>query len=377
MRIGVNTRFLLEGKLEGLGRYTHELFSRLVKNHPEHQFVFFFDRTYSQEFIYEKNVEAVVVHPPARHPYLWYLWFEWFLPRAIKKQKIDYFISPDSFMSLRSKVSQHLVIHDLAFEHYPEGIPKLVGDFYKKYTPNYCKKANRIVSVSSFTKQDITKQYGVSASKIDAVLNGVTTSFSGLPEEEIQAFRNTISESKPYFVYVGAMHPRKNVERLLLAFDAFKKETSSDFKLVLVGRKAWQNEAMEKAYENMKHQSDVIFTGRITDEELSKTLASAYALTYVPFFEGFGLPIIEAQSCGIPVITSNASSMPEVLGEGGLLVDPHVTEEITTAMIQLLDQDVYKEKKEASFQNVKRFSWDKAAEEFWVSVEKGMNHANL
>lgn len=377
MRIGINTRFLLEGKLEGLGRYSHEIVSRLVKNHPEHQFIFFFDRSYHSDFIYEKNVEAVVVGPPARHPYLWSIWFEWSLPRAIKKHKVDYFISPDSFLSLRSKVPQHLVIHDLAFEHYPEGIPKLVANFYKKNTPKYCKKANRIISVSSFTKQDIVKQYGTSENKIDAVLNGVTSSFRPLEDQEIIDHRNSISKGQPYFVYVGAMHPRKNIEYLLLAYDQFKKETASLLKLVLIGRKAWQNEAMEKAYNEMQHQSDVIFTGRISDKELANTLGAAYALTYVPFFEGFGLPIIEAQSCGIPVITSDSSSMPEVLGEGGLLVNPNEVDEIKHAMIQLLDESFYKDKKEASLRNVKRFSWDKAAEEFWSSVEKGIKDANI
>ena len=377
MRIGVNARFLLEGKLEGLGRYCDEVLSRVVKQHPEHQFVFFFDRQYSNQFVYEKNVEPVVLFPPARHPFLWFLWFELAIPLALKKYKIDVFLSLDSFGSLGVKIPQHLVIHDLAFEHYSKEIPKLVAWFYEKYTPSYCNKANRIVSVSTFTKKDIMAQYGVVDSKIDVVLNGVSNNFSVLNIEQIETKRNELSGGKPYFVYVGAMHPRKNIARLLKAFDVFKKQISSDLKLVIIGRKAWGNEEIEQSFEQMVFKNDVVFTGRLTDKDLIDTLGAAYALTYVPYFEGFGLPIIEAQACGIPVITSDTSSMPEVLGDGGLLVDPVNVDSIVDAMIEICKPDVYDSLKSKAIENVSRFNWDKTANEYWESVQKMMKDANI
>ncbi len=377
MRIGVNARFLLEGKLEGLGRYCDEVLSRIVKQHPEHQFVFFFDRQYSNQFLYRDNVEPVVLFPPARHPFLWYMWFEWAIPSALKKHKVDVFLSLDSFGSIGVKIPQHIVIHDLAFEHYSKEIPKLVAWFYKKYTPLYCNKANRIVSVSSFTKKDIIKQYSVADSKIDVVLNGVSTDFSLLNSVQIETIRNELSGGKPYFVYVGAMHPRKNIARLLKAFDTFKKHNSSDLKLVVIGRKAWGNEDMEQSFEQMEFKNDVIFTGRLSDKDLIDTLGAAYALTYVPYFEGFGLPIIEAQACGIPVITSDTSSMPEVLGDGGLLVDPMNVGSIVNAMVEICKPDIYDSLKSKAIDNVSRFNWDKTANEYWESVQKMMDDANI
>jgi len=335
VRIGINTRFLLKDKLEGLGRYTLEVFTRIVKKHPEHEFVFFFDRAYDSSFVSESNVKPVVVQPPARHPFLWYLWFEWALPKAIKKEKIDYFISPDSFLSLRVTIPQHLVIHDLAFEHYPEGIPSLVAKFYKKYSPRYANKANRIVTVSNFTKQDVVDKYKISEEKIDAIHNGVSVTFQKSSIFNKSEILNKYSDGKEYMVYVGAMHPRKNITRLLKSFDQFKKQSGSELKLILVGRKAWQNQEMEETYLEMSFKNDVVFTGRLSDEELGNVLQAAHTMIYIPYFEGFGLPVIEAQSCGTPVITSNTSSLPEVLGKGGLLVDPFDEESIVSAMIKI------------------------------------------
>lgn len=370
MRIGVNARFLLDGKLEGLGRYSHEILSRIVLFNPQHQFVFFFDRPYAQKFVYAENVEPVVISPPARHPFLWYLWFEWAIPRALKKHKIDYFISVDSFLSLRSSVSQHLVIHDLAFEHFPEGTSKLVYWYYKKFTPRYCNKAIRIISVSAFTKTDIHLQYGTKLAKIDSILNGVSTSFN------VQTTTNTANQAS-YFVFVGAMHPRKNIARLLHAFDQYKKQSNLPHKLKLVGRKGWQNEEMEQVFEQMSFKNDVEFVGKLSDVELVSVLNNALAMLYVPFFEGFGLPIIEAQACGLPVIASNTSSMPEVLGQGGILVDPFDVDSICEAMVRISDVELQKELSKKGLENVKRFDWNQSAKDFWISVEKGMKDAGL
>ena len=131
MRIGVNARFLLDGKLEGIGLFTHEVLKRLTKLMPEHDFIFFFDRTPAEKFLYEKNVRGVIIPPQARHPVLWYWWFERSIPSALKKYKIDLFISTDGYLSLNTDVPTILTIHDLAFIHFKEHTPYLVYKYYK------------------------------------------------------------------------------------------------------------------------------------------------------------------------------------------------------------------------------------------------------
>lgn len=377
MRIGVNTRFLLKDKLEGLGNYTHEVVSRMVKNHPEHDFVFFFDRPYSLEFIYSHNVKPVVVNPPARHPVLWKMWFDLMLPRALKKHKIDYFFSPDSFLSRRTKVPQHVVIHDLAFEHVKAGVSNNVQRFYKNNIPDYCELAKRITTVSNFTKKDIEKQYGIPGSKLDVALNGVSSRFKPITDNVKINVLDKYTSGKEYFVFVGAMHPRKNIANLLKAFDIFKEVTGSEFKLCLVGRKGWQNEEMERTFLTMKYSHEVVFAGRLNDVELASVLASAYAMVYVPFFEGFGLPILESHACEVPVVCSDTSSMPEVGGEAVVLVDPHNVSSISAGMERLLDAGFYDVLKSKISANLSRFSWDNTADDVWRSIIKGVSDAGI
>ena len=151
--------------MEGIGWVTYEVFSRIVRAHPEHEFIFFFDRPFSKEFIFYKNVTPVVLFPQARHPILFNIWFDYSISKAIKKYQIDLFISPDGMLSLKSKIPQITVIHDLNFEHYPEDLPSNVSKYYSKRFPKFAKKANQIITVSEFSKQDICKQYMIDPKK--------------------------------------------------------------------------------------------------------------------------------------------------------------------------------------------------------------------
>ena len=177
MRIAINTRLLLKGKLEGIGWYTYETLSRIVKTHPEHEFFFIFDRPFSNEFIFEKNVTPIVLGPPTRHPILWYIWFELRLPKLLKKLNIDLFLSPDGFLSLASKIPSVAVIHDINFEHHPKDLKFSHSKFYRIFFKKYAHKANRIVTVSNYSKLDISKTYDVNKAKIDVSLNGVNSLF--------------------------------------------------------------------------------------------------------------------------------------------------------------------------------------------------------
>jgi glycosyltransferase involved in cell wall biosynthesis len=345
MKIAVNTRFLLSGKLEGIGIYTQEIFKRVVQLMPEHEFFFLFDRAYSSAFIFEKNVTPIVVHPPARHPFLWYWWFEKSIPKVLQENNIDVFISPDGFASLNTSVPQILTIHDLGFEHFPEHVPYLVRKFYRYFTPKYCKKATKILAVSTYTKQDIISTYNIEANKIEVVYNGFDTHLASLKggtqpvqAERLVPFRGFRGE--PYFIFVGAVHPRKNVLGLLKAFEQFKTSYSHAHQLVIVGRKAWMNQELEDFYEKMQFKKEVIWIEKIERADLIQLMQQSFGLVYPSLFEGFGIPIIEAMSLGIPVICSNVSAMPEVAGNAALLVQPDNTIEIAAAMNELIINDV-------------------------------------
>ncbi len=371
MKIAVNTRLLLKNKLEGIGWFMFETLQRIVQNHPEHQFYFIFDRKYDPSFIFADNVYPVVIGPPARHVSLFYIWFEYSIPHVLKKIKPDVFVSPDAYNSLRSPFKSLVVIHDLNFEHYPEKMPWVIRKYYRHFTPLFAHKAVRIATVSEFSKNDITKQYKIAPTKIDVVYNGVNKDYIPVNEKIKKEIKEKYTGGSDFFIYVGALIDRKNLDNLFKAFDQFKKTKQNDVKLLIVGLKMWHNKDLQLTFNAMQYKEDVVFTGRLPIEELCRATASALAMTYVSYFEGFGIPILEAYASGVPVITSNVTSMPEVAGGAALLVDPFNVDEIADAMKRIADSKTLRgELIEKGFQRCKAFSWDLSAQYLWKSIEK-------
>lgn len=369
MKIAVNTRFLLKDKLEGIGIYTQEIFSRVVQLMPEHEFYFLFDRPFSEEFIVANNITPLIVSPPARHPFLWYWWFEKSIPKVLKENKIDLFISPDGYASLNTDVPQIITIHDLAFEHFKKHVPFLVSRYYRHFVPEFCKKAAKILAVSEFTKQDIISRYKIDGNKVEVVYNGFENSQWSMVNGQLKSEKNLssidyrLSSGATYFLFVGAIHPRKNVLGLLKAFEHFKTNFSHPHKLVIVGRKAWMNNELENFFAQMKFKNDVIWIEKIKRADLLELTQKAFALVYPSFFEGFGIPIIEAMSLGVPVITSNVSSLPEVAENAAILVQPTDIHEIAEAMNELITNDELRNDLIAKGKiRAQDFDWNESAE---------------
>jgi glycosyltransferase involved in cell wall biosynthesis len=371
MNIAVNTRLLIQNKLEGIGWFTFETLKLITTQHPEHQFHFIFDRVYDPAFLFSDNITPHILFPQARHPVLYYTWFEIAIPRLLEKIKPDLFLSPDGFLSLKTQVKSMAVFHDLNFEHYPEDIPFWTRRYYRKNFPKYAAKAVRIATVSEFSKADIVAQYKVSPGKIDVVYDGANDAYHPLTREEKKKIRGSISQGLPYFIFIGSLHPRKNLVNLFRAFDLFKKSNPSDVKLLIVGAKKWWTRDIDLAFNRMIYSDDVIFTGRLDIDELAGVLGAAIALTYVSYFEGFGIPIVEAFRCDVPVITSNVTSMPEVAGDAAMLVDPFDPESIAEALYKAYQYESIRE--ELVIRGRRRkdlFSWQQTADRLWESIEK-------
>ncbi|MBN2615184.1 MAG: glycosyltransferase family 4 protein [Bacteroidales bacterium] len=370
----MNTRLLLPNKLEGIGWFIHEQFSRIVADHPEHEFYFLFDRPYDNSFIFSNNVKPLVVFPPTRHPILQYWWFEIQIPRILKKIQPDLFISPDNYNSLSLPYKNLVVIHDLNFEHYPKFLPFRDRWFFRHFVPKYARKADNIVTVSQYSKQDIIHQYQIDESRIDVVYNGAHSLYQPVTKNKQELTRQNISGGNPYFVYVGAFNPRKNIARLLQAFDLYKKENTCSTKLVLVGETMYRSKETEQVLHTMSHRKDVIFTGRKEPEELRYIVGSALALTYIPLFEGFGIPVVEAFKAETPVIASGTTSIPEVAGDAALLTDPMNVPAIAHAMKKItFDEELRHSLIKKGKERGSVFSWDIAAKQFWQSIEKVLN----
>jgi glycosyltransferase involved in cell wall biosynthesis len=371
MRIAVNTRLLLKGKLEGIGWFTFQTLQRIVTNHPEHDFYFFFDRPYDPEFVFAANVHPVVLHPQARHPVLFYLWFEWSVPYYLRKFKIDLFLSTDGYTSLSTKVPTCLVVHDLAFEHYPEHYVTSHRLYWRHYSPLFARKATRIGTVSTFSKEDLIRQYGIAPDKIDVIYNGAHKEYVPLSLEEKQLVKEKYTDGCEFFVFAGAIHPRKNILNLLKAFVAFKKHQRSNMKLVIVGRPAWKYDEVDEYKRSMPFKEDVRWVGYLGIEELPRVIASAYALVYASLFEGFGIPILEALQCNVPGVVSNTSSMPEVAGEAAILCDPNDPGDIAEKMHIIYKDEALRARLIAKAHiQVEKFNWDASAVRLWDCMMK-------
>lgn len=172
---------------------------------------------------------------------------------------------------------------------------------------------------------------------------------------------------KALFFYTGSIHPRKNIHRLIRAFDLFKKKTGAPVLLLLGGRFMWQKGAVQEAYDAAEFKADIRFLGYVPESELTQIMAAALALVYVSLSEGFGLPIIEAMNCGVPVLTSNTTAMPEIAGNAALLCDPFSENDIAVHLRRLYeDAGLRQTLIEAGAEQRKQFSWDTAAEEMYA-----------
>lgn len=375
MRIAINTRFLLKNKLEGFGWFTHEVVSRMVKNNPQHEFIFFFDRAFDDKFIYANNVTPVVLNPPARHPILFKIWFNWSVKRALKKYKADVFFSPDGYMSLTSNAKQVGVIHDLNFEHYPQDLPKSARKYLLKYFPLFAQKANKIITVSEYSKQDIIDTYKVNPNKISVAYNGIGDFFIPIKNSKKEDVKRKFTSNKDYFLFVGALHPRKNIINLFKAFDLYKTQTNSENKLLVVGEKYWWNDEIKTVFESLKNQKDIVFTGHVQSDELNEIYGAGLALVFPSYFEGFGIPLVEAMKCELPIVSSNATCLPEIAGDAAIYFDPFSVEDIANSLTKISQDEALRTKLiENGKQRSNLFSWDKTASICWEAIEEVVNN---
>ena len=368
MRIGVNARFLLKNKMEGFGWYTYETMLRITQQHPEHEFVFFFDRPYDEKFVFSENIIPVVVNPPARHPVLQIIWFDYAVTRALKKYKCDAFVSTDGYLSLKSKLPQLAVIHDLNFEHNPSDLPKSTLKFLKKRFPLFAKKAERICTVSNFSKEDIIETYGVPADKIDVTYNGVSPAFKVIQQYEKNKTQQEYTKGNPYVLFVGAIHKRKNLQRLIEAYTKLKNEKAIPHHLLIVGEPMWKSQAITV---NEAMQDYIHFTGHVSLNTLAKIMGGADCLAFVSYFEGFGIPLVEAMQSGVPVLSGNLTSLPEIGGDAVLYCNPYSVDSIAEQLKTILtDEELRKELIEKGLQRATHFSWDYTARDLWLAIEK-------
>ena len=368
LRIAVNARLLVAQEYSGVHLYVYQALCELLRQRPQDEFLFICDRS-GELPDFPRPVERITCSPPARHPLLYIAWLEWSVPRALRKWRADVFVCLDNFCSLRTEVLTVLAVHDLAYQHFPEGIGGLDRLYYRHFMPKFCRKAAALVAVSQATRRDIAESYGLDEAGILVAPNGVRPRFQPLSAGEVEQVREQLTQGQPYIVAVGSVHPRKNIDGLIRAFGKFC-ESGQPHHLVLVGRMAWRTTAVEEALLASPVRERIHVTGYVDDARLGQLIGAAQQLALVSHWEGFGVPIIEALACGVPVVVSQTSSLPEVAGPGGVAVNSQDNSAIASAMLALAnDADLRESLAAAGQAHIQQYTWAACAKTLGAAID--------
>ncbi len=373
MIIAVNTRYLSDDDPEGRGDFIFEIFSRLAKKCPQHQFIYIFDKAYDEKFITSKNITPVVTGPEARSPLRRQYWYNYKVPAILKKYKATIFVSTDGICSLRTKLPQCLLLHDLAFLHYPRFFAKNQLRYYKKFTPQFLAKAKTIATVSSFVKKDIIERYAIDPGKISVVDKAPRAVFQPLDEKEKEIIKEKYSEGKEYFLYPGSIDAGKNMLNILKAFSFFKKRQKSNMLLLIAGSEIPGKHQFTEDLKTFKFRSEVNMLGDLSIHELAKVTAAAYAMLYPVFLEDFTSPVLESMQSEVPMIAGNTASLPGPCAAVTLNADPGDFMDIAEKMM-LLFKDEHKRNEliHAGKSAVQQYNGNNTADLLWQCICKAI-----
>ncbi|GBC82141.1 D-inositol 3-phosphate glycosyltransferase [bacterium HR10] len=360
MRIGIDAH-AIGSQTAGNETYIKNLIEALAAIDEENEYVLFFTRPEVAEQWRDRfrNFRVWVVRPHTR-----YLRIPFSLPWAVWRAQVDLlhvqYAAPP--ICPRPIVT---TIHDLSFEHLPQFYTPRERWLLKLAVGYTARRAARILTVSEYSARDIRATYRVPPERIVVTPEGVSALFVPVRDQErIHAVRRRYGIARAYILSVGSLQPRKNLVRLIRAYvNVRRRDDELDHQLVIVGKKGWLYQDIFRAAQHAPFAEDIIFTGYVPEEDLPALYSGATVFVYPSIFEGFGLPVLEAMACGVPVITSYSSSLPEVVGEAALLVNPYDERAIEEALQQVIWNDAMRrELSERGLRRAQQFSWKRTAE---------------
>lgn len=300
------------------------------------------------------------------------LWTHVRLSAEMLTRPPDVLLVPAHVLPLIHPRRSVVTVHDLGYLAYPEAHKPADRRYLAESTRWNARQATAVLADSAATQADLVRAYGVDPAKVRVVYLGRDETLAPVRDgSTVAAVRSRYGVAQRYLLYVGTLQPRKNLARVLDAFSRIAGQpAAAGVQLVLAGKRGWLYDDLFAQVNRLGLAARVLFPGYIPDEDLPALLSGALAFVFPSLYEGFGIPVLEAGACGVPVITSNTSSLPEVAGDAALLVDPHDVDAIAAAMLRLVEDDALRaELARRGQENVKRFSWEKCARETLAVLE--------
>lgn len=359
MRIGVDLSVIQSTK-SGVDWYTHHVIKKMMGLlAPDEELVLFTNRETGFEQVVADFPRAQVVMSRFRYQEPWR---QFILPVLLRKHEIDVCFFTNFVLSVAAHCPMVLTIHDLSFKLFPRTHSLRNVIWARSLVPISSRRASRIIADSYNTKIDLVRVMGINEEKVDVIHLGASHSFSPEPQPGDDEALLRYGVTEPYILYVGTLEPRKNLTMLIRAFDKVAREMP-DMHLVLAGRRGWMAQAIFDEMEKRNLIGRMHITGYVHDEDLPVLYRRSAAFIYPSLYEGFGLPPLEAMSAGAPVIVSRNSSLPEVVGDAGMYVNPLDAGEIASAIESVVsDPELAQSLREKGFRRARQFSWQKTAE---------------
>ncbi|HSM56535.1 MAG TPA: glycosyltransferase family 1 protein [Candidatus Sulfomarinibacteraceae bacterium] len=352
----------------GIGRYTRELVWAMAERTDTYTYRFFSARPPAQLPVPSPipRAEHIVYRKaPFSARWLYRLWYRLRLPLPVQlfTGRVDLFHSPDFVLPpVFGRIPTLLTVHDLSFYYYPETFTPALVNYLNRVVPWSVRRATHVVADSKATKRDLIELWDVAPAKVTVLYSGVHPRFEPVTDDtQLSAVREKYDLGRePYVLSVSTVQPRKNFQMLIRAFKPLAAEVSHN--LVIAGGKGWLSEQVLAEVERQSLAGRVRFLGFVADEDLPALYSGASLFVFPSLYEGFGLPLLEAMGCGVPVLTSDASSLPEVAGEAAYQLSPHDEVGWTEALARLLGDDALRARMVAAgFRQARRFSWSRAA----------------
>ncbi len=365
MKIAIDAHCI--GKnLAGNNTYTVNLVNNLLNLYPQHKWIIYISHE-GKPFITGHNPNLKLITLKSKSPLQRYL-FE--MPKSLKEEQPDV-LHIQYHGPFSNDCPTVLTVHDISYEIFPRYFTLQERLRLHFSVPYFIKKAKSVITVSESSRKDMIQKYGLEESKITAIHNGIDHDFyteKASPEDTRLLAEAGIK--KPFLLSVGSLQPRKNIEGILLAVKKIYKSLP-ELRWIITGPEGWLSGGIHKTFkENLELHSIINFTGHVRSETLRALYRNALAMIYVPFYEGFGLPVLEAMACGAPVITSNVTSLPEVAGDAAIPVNPNDTGEIAEAIKKVwLSEKLRVEMSKKGVERARNFSWQKAARETFSILE--------